>query len=407
MHPDKSNDESELDRLLGQAQWPQPRFEQMARLRDRWRAMVRRRQRRRRYGSLAVAASMLIAFGILIGRNSITEVRVPTITDRAATTSAMKETTPEAAPPQTAAAPPGRAISNAATVKSDPQLTASRDPNDYERLILTQAFSSGRRRGRVEPKLPTPDSTLDQLLAAEALNDLGPKASDNLALLMERVQNDAPRYESLLWEIIAREQGDRRSNAVRLLARIGTARSLPLLVGLTNARATHEAAIFGVGRLASNGELARLASADPDLTTRRTLMTMLLERRGAEAIALYLDLVGRKQTQSEALDALSRMADPPLDVLFGFLESPRKSSRLAAAQALAQLPGPEVANRLGEFVFRDIGRQEAMVALLLSRSEQADRFLERARHDLYLVAAVHAAEYQIHSLTNPSGGNLP
>jgi hypothetical protein len=51
-------------------------------------------------------------------------------------------------------------------------------------------------------------------------------------------------------------------------------------------------------------------------------------------------------------------------------------------------------------VERGIGRQEALVALLLSSNAQAADILSRARHDLYLVASVQAAEFELHLLSN-------
>jgi hypothetical protein len=276
-------------------------------------------------------------------------------------------------------------------------LLTVRDPNLYERVVLTRA-----RTKRATTNRPTIDATVEELF--------GVLAADPSADVSERLptgDRDLERCERLLWGIIKRADDDRRQTAVRLLARLATPCSMSLLIGLASDPKTHEAAVLGLARLCGTGELARLASLEPDAKLRGALLETLLERRTPEAVGLYLQFVADEDTRALALTVVTDMANPPADTLLVFIESPQKSMRLAAAQALAELSGSDVAARLGDLVCDGVGRQEALIALLLSHSSQASKFLNDARRDLYLVASVHAAEQQLQSLGNSSGGNLP
>ena len=192
-----------------------------------------------------------------------------------------------------------------------------------------------------------------------------------------------------------------RRGAAIALSRIGTPRSLNVLVDLTRDPLTHAAAVSGLCRLGRAVDLASLATVEADSKLRRKLLATLLERQTEESVGLLLDFVRSPGFRADALAAAETVEQPPVDLLVGFLESPQKSTRLAAAQALGRLPDVDLPERLSGSALGGIGRQEALVALLLSPNAQAASFLNQARQDLYLVASVHAAEQELHSLEIP------
>jgi HEAT repeat protein len=398
-------EDAELDRLLGQAQWPEPRAEQIARLGGHWRSIARRRRMRRNYGILATAASLLVAAGALEWRNTAIQPQATVVAKSRPEGKAIAKNPRESVPEQPSIAPSPVAASRTAEPQPPGSSMEPRDPSMYERVVLMSASANHdrNRRGRVKPQ-PV-DRTIEESLEAWIVA-LSKNPNAEIGEPLAGAQNDLARCERLLWDIISRGSAERRLGAARVLARIATPRSLPVLIELTNDPTTRGAAILALGRLASVSDLARLASVEPDAKLRRNLLRSLLERRTDESIGIYLDFVNHRGTRADALGAAADMADPPVDLLLAFLESSQKSLRLAAAQALARLPNPQIARRLSGSVLDGIGRQEALVALLLSRSAQAEGVLREARQNLYLVASVQAAEQELHSLT-ARGGNLP
>jgi hypothetical protein len=261
-----------------------------------------------------------------------------------------------------------------------------RDPNLYEQVLLIRAFP---RRG---------SKGIEELVAALA-KDPRTDIEKHLASL----RRHSARLERQLWKVARQGQEAERVGAARLLARVGTSRSVPVLMELAGEPATHEPAVLGLARLGGDRDLAELAAIEPDAALRRQLLALLLARGTSEAVARYLNFISVPGSRAEALDVLAGTERPPADVLLAYLESPQGSTRTAAALALSRISDPAVVERLCDFVWT-IGRQEAIVALLLNRSRQAAGCVNQARSNLYLVASVRAAERQLASLQIPRGG---
>jgi hypothetical protein len=124
------------------------------------------------------------------------------------------------------------------------------------------------------------------------------------------------------------------------------------------------------------------------------------------AVARFLALVAEPSQREAALAALKRTKNPPIDSIAVFLDDPRRTVRLAAAHALSTLDDPQAVEQLGQSV-GGIGRQEALMALLASRSPLASDLVDAARQNLYLMASVRAAEQQLLTLQTENGENLP
>lgn len=132
----------------------------------------------------------------------------------------------------------------------------------------------------------------------------------------------------------------------------------------------------------------------------------LLAGGSPRAAAQFLSLLAEPTSQKAALAALKRAKSPPIDGIAAFLDDPRRPVRLAAAHALSTLDDPLAVERLSQSV-AGIGRQEALMALLASRSPRASELIDAARRDVYLMASVHAAEQQLLTLQTENGENLP
>ncbi|HEY2894546.1 MAG TPA: HEAT repeat domain-containing protein, partial [Pirellulales bacterium] len=170
-----------------------------------------------------------------------------------------------------------------------------------------------------------------------------------------------------MWSILETATGPRRVGAARLLVQVGTSRSIPLLMTMLDDPATQRAALHGLAQWMPDAELARFASRTSDVEQRKHLVRALLERRTQESTACFLGLVSSSELRPQALAIVGEMRNPPVEPLLALLESSQPGLRLAAAQALARLPQPDVAWRLSEHL-GGLARQEALMALLMSRS---------------------------------------
>ncbi len=374
MSPNEHLDD-ELDRLLEQARWPATRTDQLARLRDRWHRL-RHRRRRRFTAGLAAAAALLVAAGITLWRSSGTAEAPP-----------VAQAEPPA-PPTVAEQPPDASPDHAAG-----EAIVGRDPNLYERVVLAAT-------------MPSPDGQVIDIEQVERL--IAALADDPDANIAGDVASPRrfARHERRLWKAVRGDDAKRRLGAARLLARVGTRRSLPVLEELLADPATHAAALRGASRLVDDRSLARLAAAEPDAALRRELLQTLAARDSRAAAGLYLEFVRDERSGSEALKAIVDSQRAAVDQLFAYLESPQPAVRLSAARALAALTDPAVIERLAQSL-DGIGRREAIVALLSSPSAEAARYVDQARQNLYLVATVRAAEQQLHSQFPSRGGPRP
>lgn len=396
MEPDRStSDGQELDRLLAKAQWPEPGAERMAQLGEHWQ-MLRQARRRRlaAYGAFAMAASVLVVAGIAVWRapSTVPEQRL----------AAEPESNTIESPPPSPEPPASNAVAKHELPQPQPAVgQRARDPSLYEQAVLLSAFPKLTPRREASPNAQPSDAAWDELIAKLADD---PEA--DIELRLAELQADLPRFERLLWKAVRHGDGKRRLGAARLLARVGTPRSLPVLMELVGNPAMREAAVLGLARLVGPQDLARLAAVEPEARLRRHLLDRLLAQRTQEAIGLYLILVHEPRMRSDALAAVAAMDDPPADLLLAYLDSPQGSLRLAAAQAVSRLSDPAVAEQLCQSL-GGIGRQEALIALLLSQSAQAADCLSHARRNIYLMAAVQAAEQKLYSSDIQRGGNLP
>lgn len=388
MPPHEQFPDDELDRLLHQAQWPAPRADQVDRLSRHWRRLHAARRRRIGYGAVAMAAGLLLLAAVLSWRHSGPAPEVLVSGNH------VQEKKPPVAPAPAQAPEPAHTTEPSHSAE---WAARSRAPNLYEQVILMSLAD------KPAASRPAPHPAELKQLTDELVAELAADAAADVEKRLTPLERELARCERLLWMVARREDGQRRLGAARLLARIGTPRSAPVLLELAADPATHEAAVPGLARLADDAQLAQLVAVEPAADLRGQLLHMLLARRTPTAVARYLGFVHDPVSRSEALAVLADAQDPPAELLLAHLENPSRAVRLAAALALSRLTDPAVVEELCHSI-AGIGRQEAIIALLLSSSEEAAGCLSRARGNLYLVASVQAAEQQLHLLQTSRGG---
>jgi hypothetical protein len=393
--------DDELKRLLAHAKWPEPRSDQVQRLEMHWRQLQARRRRHSvvAYAS-ALAASLLLAVGAAYWTLRGEPSGDASHANRPDPVWPVALTEPIAKP---AAPPPSAGI-------------AVREPSVYERVVLIDRAREARSGASTLSEQP-PTLTLEGAIAA-AIEALAADAQADLVKPLAVLARKRSSSERILWRIVCDPSAENRLGAVRLLARVASPRSLPLLVQLSADPTLHAAATLGLARLADDAELRQLALAETDATLRQDLLVALLARDTPGAIGEYLSFVIDPSARVGALKTLARSESPPIELLAAHLDDPRLPVRLAAAQALGSLNDPRAADRLRRSV-AGIGRQEALMALLVSPSRRASQIVDQARQDVYLMASVQAAERQLQFLQTQSkvlqtqilppqsGGNLP
>jgi len=349
-----------LDRLLQQARWSEPREAAEARLTQHWRQAWLARQRRamllRRAAGLAIAASLLLA--AIVGWRQLHPADKPLAqTDR--NNDAVVTSDDGIAPRSPVVAmPPGPPA-------KQPFMTSAqrrRAALEKEQAIVRAAVE----RLAADPKL-------NPVETATALAQETPRSGRHLVVLL-RTGNDAEQ-----------------TTAIRLLTALGDPAAVPALVQAAAVPALHKTAIASLAQLADSATVAELASREASGDLQRMLLATLLSRGDARSFQYYLSFVQDDGLGEIALAAADLVKTPPMEMLFATLESTLETQRIAAAHVIGRIDGPAATRRLIEMIDQGISRQEACVALLSSRGEEAARYVSLAQRNASLAPLFQAA----------------
>jgi hypothetical protein len=412
--PDESD--NGLDRLLGEARWPEPTSEQLTRLRDGWTSLQTRRRRR---GYLVrvlstLAASLLLAAGLIA-------LRVPNAlqapveqNDQIAGQASTAEDDAELA--RSAIANEKMAASSAALgPDSHPHVENTRvTDTDLPRRVLSQEPSLYERVAMIGLKQSSPKTLLRKKSAPRRIASSASRPDHTLLApspLLQRVRewvtmipaslDDAARQFAVLvrhaerwqWQLVAAFP----RHAVRFVSRATVARAMDSGREIPSP-SPHAAFVEMVVHQGRPADIANLITQEPDAALRGRLLAALAARGTAEAVEEYLYFVMRPECSVEALDALADVAEPPDGLFLAYFRSPQVSLGLAAALALSRSRDPLVVDIMVSAIDDASLRRQAIVALLLSRDPRAAVIVNEARGNLYLMASVRAAELELHQL---------
>jgi hypothetical protein len=395
-HDENPPEPDPLDALLAQADWPSPAPDSVARLRARWRNI---RARRRFVSLLAAAAALLIGgslWFVLTGQPvEIAEDANRAARERADDDERIADVERAATlPAESPAEAPREAIAQAPPAPSRPA-------NRYERLVLAAAVRE-RQGPPASDVLQAQSARLEQTLERLTGDPTADVALNAATLIMER-----ERYEQLLLARLQTGESEHRAAAMELLPHLASWRSVPLLRDQVRAGQTSAVAKLALARLGTPAEAAWLVQNEADRRLRVELLAALAERGDRPAVERFLQFVREPRRSHDALAALDLLEVPPLDALFAALMGNDVAVRQAAARALGRLNGPEVTARLIGQTQQGICRQEALLALIACRGDEAQDFVRQARHDEFLVAAVQAAEFQFRQFSDPRTRSIP
>jgi hypothetical protein len=371
-------DDRALDALLATARWPEPSAASEQRLREAWDAIARRESRGRRWfryvAGCGVAAAIAVAAVLLPHR---TPPRNPGDPGRQTITQLPVRPAP------------------AGTVQPP---TVSWRPATAWELALVQPRRATATRPARAAVVARPDSLIARVDAELDAIAVGSQ-SDVARVAAELTKDFAPdRIEQRLTPVVVGRPGPRRTAALRLLARVATPRSAPLLASLAGNAADRPDAIVGLLRVGDVPTLTALASSASDDGERRQLLAALLRRDPARSVSAYLGFLSDPAVAPAALAALDDVPAPPVEVLFAALNDPRRATRLAAARALGRIDGPFVTARLAAMVRANVNRREALAALASSDGPEAKAFFEWAMSSKELGAYARTARAAVDQL---------
>lgn len=134
----------------------------------------------------------------------------------------------------------------------------------------------------------------------------------------------------------------------------------------------------------------------PDLPSerRQILLARLVEEGSVRSMQVFLDAITRGATRGDALAAIDRLKQPPIEKLIATLRDPVVDRRIAAARALGYVNGPALTNRLIRMAENDESRREAMIALACSRGEAAQKYLKHASEAGPMVSIARSVRVQ-------------
>jgi hypothetical protein len=329
-----------LDELLQTASWPEPNPESVSRLRQRFQqSLLRRKRARLRHWAAVVAA---LAAGLMIS----------------ATLWTLRNRMSENGPPV-----------------ANKQGNEKRHPADP-----------------MQPKLVNTPS--DHSLPKKNVRG-GPAEERKIAAAESMTRQPTP-YEALLFKTaVDKRRAEVKSYRKQTDGQIASQTPPP-----KQNPPDHASAVRALLPRIDAGGLARLASREENLDLQKEIFAVMLERGDPRAVGVYLDFVSNREYSERALDALGGLNNPPSELLFDFLRGTHASRRLAAALTLGRIDGPETSRKLFQMVRGEVGRQEAMVALMASSGQEASLYVNLVRRDTSLAGVFNGARYQYRLLSS-------
>ena len=263
-----------------------------------------------------------------------------------------------------------------------------RAPSALEVMLI-----EARKPVNKKPAKPASGENIDTLANEVVKQAEGSVSEGELGKLADSLAS-RHEYAECFSRIAATSNASHRIAAVRLLARCGDRDSGPALLTFYGNRATHDAALPGVARLADAVTLGGLIRDERFAADQPALLEALLQREPGAATAVYLSLIkdGAISTNSPGPRNVPRRT---MDILFAYLNDPHLETRIAAARGLGRIDGPVTTVRLVGMVETDVNRREALMALAYSNGREARDYLARAQESIALRGAVRSVLLQI------------
>jgi hypothetical protein len=460
-HPEPRDEDDLLDQLLQEAAWPSPRPEAEARLTQHWQQVWSAQRRRqmfvRRAAALAVAASFLLAAALGWGwlhrtlhkadglvapaetanrsapagrrgggaadpiaeQSRLTHTAQRLISSSSVAQAARPSRSPDAGQALAIWRPPTRleeimigafdrsrdertaASRSAGAGRGSDAKQASPRPSSPPKIAASKGAPHAPSKADARKAIAEKKRAAAQAIVRAAVKRLAIDPKADPATVAETLRLAPLENEARLVPILTSGTPPEQLAAVRLLGQMGSSAAVPSLLQAGVDPRLHAAAIGALSRLADTPTIDEIVWQETNSELRRTLLAGLLARGDLAALGNYLSYVQSDTFGETALAAVEMVQQPPMDVLFGFLQSPSELNRLAAARVIGRIDGPATTQRLIAMIEQGTSRQEACVALLNSRGEEAVNFVKNARANPMLASLLQTASVFVSHNSQP------
>ena len=258
--------------------------------------------------------------------------------------------------------------------------SSGRPATAYEQLLFTALV-----RKRESMRLSSMANAVENAIACLVRE---PDADVKQLLTSDELKTAS--LERLLLRQLSRSDDGRKRAIVQLLAVCGTSHSTVPLLKLSQREVLRAQALEAIQQTVGTQGLANAATQTDDARVRAAIYRRLFG--DAAALDAYLTLIQNDALRDEVLAAVDAVAQPILDALLTRLNATDPNVRLAAALVLGHANGPIVTESLIALVAGNrASPDEAWIALMACRGQQADQFLAYATHQPRLLGPFNRA----------------
>ena len=206
----------------------------------------------------------------------------------------------------------------------------------------------------------------------------------------ERIQYSRQQLESFLAGAVERLPKQQAASAFRILCRVGSESSLPLILKYRNIEATQADAALAISQLADARLLERLILETHDADIQSQLMAGLLCCHEAGSLDLFLELTAKHDLYSVAQKSGGLAHCVPTKILMQRLRSNRANIARAAAITMSGMNDPSITEHLMQLANpnRPEFYRSAVMALTARTDDSAIRFVRLASNDARWSATV-------------------
>ncbi|MDB2685662.1 hypothetical protein N9Y42_00425 [Mariniblastus sp.] len=204
----------------------------------------------------------------------------------------------------------------------------------------------------------------------------------------DRLRFARQRLETYLIDAVERLPQQQATSAFRILCRVGSKSSLPVVLKYRNIEATQADAALAISRMADGLLLKQLVLESHDLHIQSQLMAGLLCRHDTESLDLFLELTAKHDLYSAAQKSGGIAHCVPTEILMQRLQSNRANIARAAAITLSGRNDPTITESLMQLANRPESRWSSVMALTARTDDSAIRFVRLASNDIRWSATV-------------------
>ena len=178
------------------------------------------------------------------------------------------------------------------------------------------------------------------------------------------------------------------TSAFRILCRVGSESSLPVILKYRNIDSTQADAARAISRLGDARLLIRLVLETSDSNIQSQLMAGLLCGNDTDSLDLFLELTAEHDLYSAARKSGGIADCVPVEILMQRLRSNRTNIARAAAITMSGMQDPKISEYLMRLASQPESRLSAVMALTARTDDTAIRFVQLASNDLRWSATV-------------------